>query len=126
MKLDAVGVTAENIAKSVAFYTAIGFTFEEFNDESVHVEAKSEGSIRLMLDKASFMEELLGYKPEPSNHSAFAISFETPEEVNAVVQKLKDLEYEIEKEPWDAFWGQRYAIVKDPDGYLVDLYANII
>lgn len=125
MKLDAVAVSAEDIAKSVAFYTALGFIFEEFTPDAVHVETVAGGSIRLMIDKASFMEEMLGYKPEPSNHSSFAINFDTPEEVNKIVQKLKELGYEIAKEPWDAIWGQRYAIVKDPDGYLVDLYASL-
>jgi uncharacterized glyoxalase superfamily protein PhnB len=29
------------------------------------------------------------------------------------------------KEPWDAFWGQRYAAVGDPDGNLIDLFAPL-
>jgi catechol 2,3-dioxygenase-like lactoylglutathione lyase family enzyme len=29
------------------------------------------------------------------------------------------------KEPWDAFWGQRYAVVADPDGNHVDLFAPL-
>ena len=28
-------------------------------------------------------------------------------------------------EPWDAFWGQRYATVLDPDGNSVDLFAAL-
>ena len=28
-------------------------------------------------------------------------------------------------EPMDAFWGQRYAQVQDPDGTVVDLYAAL-
>jgi uncharacterized glyoxalase superfamily protein PhnB len=27
--------------------------------------------------------------------------------------------------PWDAFWGMRYAVVKDPDGNAVDLFAAL-
>lgn len=27
--------------------------------------------------------------------------------------------------PWDAFWGQRYAVVHDPDGTPVDLFAGL-
>ena len=27
--------------------------------------------------------------------------------------------------PWDAFWGQRYATVLDPDGNAVDLFAAL-
>ncbi len=29
------------------------------------------------------------------------------------------------KEPWDAFWGQRYAVIADPDGNTVDLFAAL-
>jgi hypothetical protein len=29
------------------------------------------------------------------------------------------------KEPWDAFLGQRYAVVSDPDGNHVDLFAPL-
>ncbi|MGE0000366.1 MAG: VOC family protein, partial [Ilumatobacteraceae bacterium] len=28
-------------------------------------------------------------------------------------------------EPWDAFWGQRYATLRDPDGNGVDLFAPL-
>ena len=33
--------------------------------------------------------------------------------------------FEGEKEPWDAFWGQRYALLLDPDGVEVSLYAPL-
>jgi uncharacterized glyoxalase superfamily protein PhnB len=29
------------------------------------------------------------------------------------------------KEPWDGFWGQRYAQLKDPDGNVIDLFAPL-
>ncbi|CAM5609636.1 VOC domain-containing protein OS=Streptomyces fumanus OX=67302 GN=GCM10018772_40260 PE=4 SV=1 [Streptomyces fumanus] len=30
-----------------------------------------------------------------------------------------------ELKPWDAGWGQRYAVVHDPDGHGVDLFAPL-
>ena len=33
--------------------------------------------------------------------------------------------FEGEKEPWDAFWGQRYALLGDPDGVQVNLSAAL-
>jgi len=30
-----------------------------------------------------------------------------------------------ELKPWDAFWGMRYAVVHDPDGNGVDLFAQL-
>jgi uncharacterized glyoxalase superfamily protein PhnB len=47
----------------------------------------------------------------------------SPEEVDATYERLATLGHGY-KEPWDAFWGQRYAIVKDPDGNHIDLFAS--
>jgi hypothetical protein len=33
--------------------------------------------------------------------------------------------FEGEKEPWDAFSGQRYALLGDPDGARVNLDARL-
>ena len=33
--------------------------------------------------------------------------------------------YTTRRAPWDAFWGQRYAVVVDPDGNGVDVFAGL-
>jgi uncharacterized glyoxalase superfamily protein PhnB len=33
--------------------------------------------------------------------------------------------FRSKKDPWDAFWGQRYAQVIDPDDNAVDLFAPL-
>lgn len=76
-----------------------------------------------MIDDAAMMEEINGEVPKPGNTSSFAILCESVEELNTLATKIKDQGFTIVKEPWDAFWGQRYAVVEDPDGYLVDLFA---
>ncbi len=41
-----------------------------------------------------------------------------------ILQKvLTGAGYEGHLAPWDAFWGMRYAVVHDPDGTPVDLFA---
>jgi len=42
-----------------------------------------------------------------------------------VYAELLDAGGAAHKEPWDAFWGQRYAQVKDPDGTVIDLFATL-
>lgn len=37
--------------------------------------------------------------------------------------ELTDAGYTGHLKPWDAFWGQRYAVVLDPDGCEVSLFA---
>jgi uncharacterized glyoxalase superfamily protein PhnB len=122
MRLDAVSVTSTNIPRTVEFYSLLGFTFPEYTGQQ-HVEA--EGDIRFMIDDAAMMKDILGHEPAPGNHSSFAIKCESPAEVDATAEALKAKGFVVLKEPWDAFWGQRYAIVKDPDGYMVDLFASL-
>lgn len=125
MKLNAVGIPARDILESVKFYELIGFKFGPCDKTSQHVEATSEGSAKLMLDSFGLIKDMLGYEPTPANTSAFCVEFDSPSELDAVAEKLKAAGYTFEKEPWDAFWGQRYAVVRDPSGYLVDLYATL-
>lgn len=126
MKLNAVGVCASNIKKSVQFYELIGFKFQPFKDEDQHVETIPEtGSVKLMIDSKELIRSLINAEPTTSNHSAFAIQFDSSDEVNSVANKLKDAGFRVHKEPWDAFWGQRYAVIADPDGNLIDLYASL-
>ena len=43
-------------------------------------------------------------------------------DVDALFAKLKGLGYKVDRTPWKAPWGTRYAIVYDPDGNLVEIY----
>jgi uncharacterized glyoxalase superfamily protein PhnB len=45
--------------------------------------------------------------------------------VDRIYTDLVNAGYEGHLEPWDAFWGQRYATVRDPDGNGVDLFARL-
>lgn len=125
MKLNAVGVTSNNLKKSVEFYSLLGFTFPEFTNDEQHVETTPNGDAKLMIDSVEMTKEIIGEDPKPGNHSSFAVQYNSPEEVNEVVKKIIDAGFTVSKEPWDAFWGQRYAVVQDPDGYKVDLYATL-
>ena len=42
-----------------------------------------------------------------------------------VFERVVEAGFDGEKAPWDAFWGQRYAQLRDPDGIPVDLYAPL-
>jgi uncharacterized glyoxalase superfamily protein PhnB len=45
--------------------------------------------------------------------------------VDAAYERLVSLGYDGHKEPWDAPWGQRYALMRDPDGNGVDLFCPL-
>jgi catechol 2,3-dioxygenase-like lactoylglutathione lyase family enzyme len=126
MKITAVAVSSSDLKKTVAFYTLLGFEFSDFADDEQHVEPiTSAGSARLMIDSKELIKGIIGEEPKASNHSPFAIEYDSPAEVNQIAAAIEAGGFKVVKQPWDAFWGQRYAIVEDPDGYKVDLYAAL-
>ena len=126
MNISAVGVASSDMKKTAEFYGILGFDFSNADLTQDHVEPVTpEGSTRLMIDSNQMIKDIFGEEPVQGNHSTFAIEYSTVEELNNVADKLTKAGYVFKKEPWDAFWGQRYAIIADPDGCLVDLYARL-
>ena len=60
-----------------------------------------------------------------TGRSALGFECDTPAEVDKVYDAMVSAGYDSHKAPWDAFWGQRYAILHDPDGNGVDLFCTI-
>ena len=56
---------------------------------------------------------------------ALAFRCDSPAEVDSTFVRLLDYGGTAHKEPWDAFWGMRYAQVRDPDRNVVDLFAEL-
>jgi uncharacterized glyoxalase superfamily protein PhnB len=66
------------------------------------------------------------YQP-PSGGHRMGIAFvcDDPAEVDRVYAQLIAEGVDGHLAPFDAFWGQRYATVHDPDGNPVDLFAPL-
>jgi len=54
-----------------------------------------------------------------------AFKCDSPAHVDETFNKLTRAGHAGHKAPWDAFWGQRYAIVVDPDGNHISLFAPL-
>jgi catechol 2,3-dioxygenase-like lactoylglutathione lyase family enzyme len=121
MQIAAVGVSATDLSRAIAFYELLGFRFPPLDAETKHVEA--EGSVRLMIDDAAFLTELHGEPPRPGNIAGFALLFAAPAEVDEAARRVAEAGHLVVTQPYDAPWGQRYATVADPDGFRVDLFA---
>jgi uncharacterized glyoxalase superfamily protein PhnB len=121
--LDSVGIVSSDLARSRAFYRLLGVEIAEGDD---HVEATMPNGMRLMLDTE---DVLRSFRPDwtraTGNQLALAFACESPAEVDAVYARVVEAGFEGEKEPWDAFWGYRYAQLRDPDGVPVDLFAAL-
>ena len=113
------------MAASIRFYRLIGLDVPDTPGEG-HVETFLPNGVRLMLDSE---EVILSFRPDWSrdtgNQISIAFECDGPAEVDAVYRRAVEAGFDGEKEPWDAFWGQRYAQLRDPDGVPVDLYAAL-
>lgn len=125
MQLDAIGIVVNDINKALPFYRLLGLDFPERSSED-HLEAKTKSGVRIMLDSEKLMKEIKpGWTRPPGQSIGLAFLCDSPNEVNALYGKITAAGFKSEKEPWDTFWGQRYAIVRDPDGHAIDLFAAL-
>jgi uncharacterized glyoxalase superfamily protein PhnB len=127
--LDVIGVVVSDMQKAIDFYQRLGLEFPEDPDPEGHghVEAILSGGLRFTLDTEESIRSFdPGWSP-PSGGQRMAIAFrcESAQDVDGVYRELVEAGAESRKEPWDAFWGQRYAQVKDPDGNVIDLFAPL-
>jgi uncharacterized glyoxalase superfamily protein PhnB len=121
--LNAIGVAVSDMAESIRFYRLVGLDVPETPDEG-HVDAFLPSGVRFMLDSEEVIRSFLpDWKRSDGNQISIALECASPEEVDEIYRRVVDAGFEGEKEPWDAFWGQRYALLGDPDGVRINLYA---
>jgi uncharacterized glyoxalase superfamily protein PhnB len=123
--LAAVGVVASDMARSLDFYRQLGLDAPDTPEEG-HVNISCPNGFRLMLDSE---EEIRKFRPDwsrqPGNQVSLAVQCDSPADVDKLYSQVTSAGHRGDKEPWDAFWGQRYAQLRDPDGVPVDLYATL-
>jgi uncharacterized glyoxalase superfamily protein PhnB len=127
IRLDLIGLVVADMGKALAFYRRLGLDLPESADAEPHVELTLPGGLRLAFDTA---DTIRSFDPQWSpavGGSAMALAFHcgTAADVDTVYADLIGAGYRSHKQPWDAFWGQRYAQVLDPDGNSVDLFAPL-
>ncbi|MDT9698914.1 VOC family protein [Streptomyces sp. P17] len=125
-RFDAFGLVVSDMAAAVTFYRRLGFAFPEGAENEPHAEAGLPGGLRLMLDTEEMARSIHpGWQPPSGARHSLALLCDNPGEVDTVYEELVGAGYHGELKPWDAFWGQRYAVLHDPDGNGVDLFAPL-
>lgn len=128
-KLDAFGIVVKDMDKAVKFYRLLGAHFPEDSaaSEHGHAEATIDGGVRFMMDTEDEMRKFDPSWKRASGSPAASLAFNcgSAEAVDELFAKALSAGGHAHKEPWDAFWGQRYAQLRDPDGNAVDLYATL-
>jgi catechol 2,3-dioxygenase-like lactoylglutathione lyase family enzyme len=123
-KFDAIGLVVTDMTGTLAFYRALGLEFAEGAETAPHAEATLPGGVRLMLDPVAQVRTLDPTWQPPSGGPRMGLAFrcDSPADVDKLYGSMEKYGH---KAPWDAPWGQRYAVLHDPDGNPVDLFAPL-
>ena len=124
--LAAIGIVAADIAQSCRFYRTLGLDVPEPPQSEDHFEITLPSGLRLMWDTEELIRQLDPEWKRPDGYAlSLAFEFDSPAEVDGAYARLTGGGFTGTKDPYDAFWGQRYANVADPDGNVVDLFAAL-
>lgn len=126
-RIDMIGLVVADMAASLAFYRLLGMELPAEADSQPHVEVVLPGGVRLAWDTVDVVRSFdPGWQPPSGSHRvALAFDCGDPAGVDRAFALLVDAGHAGHLAPWDAFWGQRYAVVHDPDGNAVDLFADL-
>jgi catechol 2,3-dioxygenase-like lactoylglutathione lyase family enzyme len=125
-RLNVIGIVVQDMGRSLEFYRRLGLDVPAGADGEPHVEVQLPGGMRLTFDTVATIQSFMpDYRRHGNDGMSLAFELASPAEVDKLYQELLDLGHHGEKQPWDAFWGQRYAVVHDPDGNGVDLYCAL-
>lgn len=124
---DLIGLIVTDMGRTLEFYRRLGLPVPAGAEHEPHVEITLDNGLRLAWDTVDTIRGFdPGYTP-PSGGPRAALAFRCadPAEVDRWYADLTAAGHHGHLPPFDAFWGQRYAVVHDPDGTPVDLFAPL-
>ena len=126
-RFDLIGIVVADMGRALAFYRQLGLPIPREADGEPHVELTLPGGLRMAWDTEDTIRSFDTHWSPPSGGHRMALAFacDDPADVDATHAGLVAAGYQSHLAPFDAFWGQRYATVHDPDGNPVDLFAPL-
>lgn len=120
-----IGIVVNDMERSVAFYRALGLEIPDGDGGPYH-EVTLDGGVRLSWNHIDMVKQIDPDWTAPTGYRmGLAFLCDSVADVDARFESVIAAGFESHKQPWDAFWGQRYAQVLDPDGNIVDMFAPL-
>jgi uncharacterized glyoxalase superfamily protein PhnB len=126
-KLHTIGIVVKDMPRSIGFYRLLGLDIPEGDEQSPHVEYESSDGYSIGFDTEAAVMETGEHWRHPSGSARVNLQFqlETPHQVDEAFARVIDACASVRPAPRDAFWGQRFARVTDPDSNVVSLFADL-
>jgi len=120
-----VGLVVADMDRALGFYRALGLDVPTESAGAPHVECPFPGGYAIGFTSEAMMRQGdPGWVQPVGQRVSLAFRCDHPAEVDTIYQTMVAAGHVGLKAPWDAFWGQRYAFLRDPDGNRVDLFAD--
>jgi predicted lactoylglutathione lyase len=120
-----IDIVVADMAVSLAFYRTIGLDAPADAD-GPQMQIGTPGGATIGLVTEDLVRQSNPEWTVPTgSRVTFACRCDTADELNDIHARAVAAGYASKQNPWDAFWGQRYAMLLDPDGNRVDLFAAI-
>jgi uncharacterized glyoxalase superfamily protein PhnB len=121
-----IDIVVADMADALRFYRTLGLQVPDGLDDEMQVQVATPGGATLgFLTEAMMRQAYPDWVQPVGQRVTFACRCDNAAELDATYDHVVAAGYVGRKEPWDAFWGQRYAMLNDPDGNRVDLFAAI-
>ncbi|MFC0505920.1 VOC family protein [Micromonospora costi] len=127
LRFDFISVLVTDMARTLDFYRRLGLAIPPGAESEQHVEAALTEGVRIAWDHVDLVRSFSPDWTPPTGSSRINLAFRCadPAEVDRRYAEMTEAGFHGELKPWDAFWGQRYAVLHDPEGNGVDLYAPL-
>jgi len=124
---DAVGLVVTDMFRTLEFYRLLGLQIKDAEMAEGSVEVTLPGGMKILFSTEEGVRRFdPGFRP-PGGRGRVSLAFRcgSPMEVDALHAAVVEAGFASAVEPFDVFWGDRFATVLDPDGTRVDLYARL-
>ncbi len=125
--LDQVNIVARDIGASAAFYRLLGVEVPNGEPpwDAHHRSVSTSDGADIDLDSTQFAAVWDTGWADGRTGVVLGFKVESREAVDRVHAAVVAAGHRSEQDPYDAFWGARYAVVADPDGNAVGIMSPI-
>jgi catechol 2,3-dioxygenase-like lactoylglutathione lyase family enzyme len=122
-----VGLVTADMNRALAFYRDLGLPIPDGAEAAPHVDVTFDNGLRMSWDtQATITAFDPNWTPATGGHRvALCFACDDAADVDATYERMTAAGHHGHRAPWDAVWRQRYAVLHDPDGNAVELFAEL-